>query len=328
MRACHRHLAFLLLVSFLTTGCSVGHSVGGLVDPFNLLGLGKPPVRIGVTSLELTPPPIIIPKRALFEDNLAFHLGEPVSFDLMTPRQIRVHLGTGRLKFAMLSPADFCEIVEADNSRILAVPANDNGHTYRRGLIIVSARSTVRSLEELKSKRFHFMPKGNSLNEAALGALMEAGITVTKLDKGILGLELDTYHINSLEVAKSVVLEDTAGVIDAADYEKWKDSGGSLVLLSPSKDQVRVIAETVRVPEGPFVVSIHTAPELTEKLRRYLLDEVNKKPLVLSSLGFSKFVEPIDPAEYRAFGELHRRLHPPKEGEAATHPASETKPAP
>jgi len=283
----------------------------------NLQSLGEPPVRIGIRKLELAPPPLVMFKSTLLNDRLADYLKKPVLFDAMTPRQMRIHLGTGRLKFAMLSPADFAQIVHSENYKILGVPKNNNGQTYRRGLLIVSAKSKINSLEELKNKRFHFMPHGSILNELALGALLESNVAKVDLDKGILGLELDTHHISSLEVAKSVVIENNvAGVIDEADYEKWPEKGGSLILLLPSKDQVRVIGKTIRVPEGPFVVSTNTPNEMTEKVKQCLFPESknagNLLKLALSPMGYTGFAEPIEPAEYELYFSIHKKLQPPE----------------
>lgn len=289
-------------------------AIGGCATTRNLVdftGLGPPPVRIGVTQLELMPPPVLLPKRTLFQENLSFHLNEPVSFDLLTPRQIRVHLGTGRLRFAMLSPADFSEVAGTPGSRILAVPVNGNGDTYRQGLIIVSARSPLRDLRELKSLRFHFMPRGDVLNEVALAALLEAGISHADLDAGILRLGLDTHHISSLEVAKSVVMEEkVAGIIDEADYRKWKPTGGSLMLLNPSQDEVRVIARTVRVPEGPVLVSSQTSADLSDKVYDYLLNVLPQRKVILAAMGCRGFAAPIAMKEYEPFFAAHRRLYP------------------
>ncbi len=270
----------------------------------------RSPTRIGVTSFDLTPLPPFLPKRILFQRELENHLGEPVVFDLMTPRQIRVHLGTGRLKFAMVSAADYAEIAPAGNAEILAVATNAHGRTYRQGLIIVSPQSRIESVSQTKGMRFHFLPAGDALNEAAAGALLEAGIARHEIDAGILGLGLDTSHINSLEVAKSVVLENAVGVIDEVDYLSWPERGGSLMLLAPSKEQVRVIGRTVRVPEGPFLASLQTPPELRETMKRYLLEELNNKAVVLGVPGVSGFAEPIDRSEYEPYFALLRKLHP------------------
>lgn len=297
-----------VLILLAAAGCGPQKRI---TDPFHLLAQGHPPVRVGVTELEHFPPPLRLPKQTLFEQNLAFHLHEPVSFDLMTPRQIRVHLGTGRLDFAMISAADYCEVVSAGNSRILAVPKNLHGKTSRRGLIIVAARSTIRSLSDIRGHRFHFMPRGDLLNDAALGALLAAGVPRAELDRGILGLELDTFHISSHEVAKSVVLENAAGVIDEADYDRWRDTGGSVLLLRPSKDEVRVIGHTVEVPEGPVLVSNETPPELAERVLDYLMNVASRQPLALAPLGISGFAEPLEPGAYARFCEVYRRLRPP-----------------
>jgi hypothetical protein len=277
------------------------------------------PTRIGVTSFDLNPLPPFLPKRILFQRDLESHLDEPVVFDLLTPRQIRVHMGTGRVKFAMVSAADYAEIAPAGNSEMLAVAKNAQGRTYRQGLIIASPRSRIETVSQAKGLRFHFLPAGDVLNEAAAGALLEAGVARKQIDNGILGLGLDTSHISSLEVAKSVALENAVGVIDEADYMSWPDRGGSLMLLTPSKEQVRVIGRTVRVPEGPFLASLQTPPELRESVKRYLLEDLNKKAIVLGVLGVSGFAEPIAPNEYEPYFALLRKLHPA--GKPTTSPA-------
>lgn len=300
------------ILSLAVSGCST-------IDVLNLRHLGRPPVRVGVARYDRKPALLFFPQWSLLNDDLELYLNEPVAFQLMKPWQIAVHLGTGRLQFAMLSPGDYSAVADEMNHEILAVPVDQQGRTSRVGLIVVAADSPIHSLSELKGRRFHFLPGGNVLNEAVLGCLLEAGVVATDLDKGILGLELDTHHISSAEVVKSVVLErNSAGVIEEADYEKWAESGG-IVLLPiplPAQDQVRIIGRTVRVPNGPFVVSNNTPPELKEKVREYLLKGVTKRVLqsrfVLGPMGYKGFADPIDPSEYEAFFEVYRKLHPPE----------------
>ncbi len=300
----------MALLSF-TGGCS---TVAHVVDPLNLRGLGQQPVRVGITKLEF-PPPLFVPKHSLFNDNLALHLNKPVCFELLKPRQIRIHLGTGRLQFAMLTAGDFEQIAPADTYEILAVPKDAQGRIIRRGLIIVAPNSPLRSLGELKKQRFHFLTPEDPLNEAALGALLEAGVDKNDLNQGLLGLgmNLGMHHINSLEVAKSVLLEhNAAGIIDEDEYNKWKKTGGSLLLLNPSQDEVRIIAHTVAVPAGPFLAARNNPPELTAKVKDFLLKVVGKNPLALVPMGYSGFVDPIDLKEYQPFFEVYRQLHPPE----------------
>lgn len=294
----------------LLSGCAkVGTSVGRVVDPFNLVGMGKPPVRIGITRLELSP--LLVPRAVLFEENLTFHLGAPVVFDLMTPRQIQVHLGTGRLQFAMLSTAEFCQISAGADARPIAIALNEHRQPHRKGLIVVSAGSQARSLEDLHGCRFHALPRGHVLNDAALGALLDAGVARGNLSDGIAGVEWGIHGANSAEVARSVAADErAAGVIDAADYESWPPTKGAFASPAPPRDALRVVGETLRASEGPFVVSSRTDPELAEKVRRYLLEVLPRRKLVLGSLGLTGFVPPVGAGEYEAYCALYRRLHP------------------
>ncbi len=308
----------------LTGGCQQPQkteSGGDLLGPFDVLGLMRKPVRVGETNLEFTPPPLLLPKRGLFRDALSEQLKEPVQFELMTPRQIRVHLATGRMSFALVKPHELPEVISTDACEILAVGINNAGKTYRQGLIITAPNSPIKSIADTKGVRFHMLPPGDLLNDAALGALMDAGVPVKALDLGLLGLSLGTTHINSLEVAKSVVLENkVAGVIDEADYEKWADKGGSLVLLTPSKDQVRVIGKTMRVPEWPFLISKKVTSETREKASNFLFKVAPVKyKLALAMMDVKGFAPPIAAQDYEAFAALHATLHP--KSAAASRPA-------
>ncbi|HOB73185.1 MAG TPA: PhnD/SsuA/transferrin family substrate-binding protein [Phycisphaerae bacterium] len=294
----------------MLSGCAtLGTSVGRIVDPFNLMGMGPPPVRIGITHLELSP--LLVPRAVLFEENLTFHLGAPVIFDLMTPHQIHVHLDTGRLKFAMLSTREFCQVAPDESARIVAVALNEHRQSYRKGLLIVSAQSEAKSLEDLQNYRFHLLPRDHVLNDAALGALLNAGVAHGNLIEGIRGVELVMGRSGSADVARCVAADArAAGVIDETDYRNWPATGGAFAGLTPSRDMFRVIGETIRVPEGPFVASAHTDPELVEKVRRYLLEVLPQRKLVLGSLGLTGFAPPVDLNDYEAYCALYRQLHP------------------
>lgn len=295
-----------------------------ILGPLDVLGVMRKPIRVGETTIEFTLPPVILPKRELLRLGMAEHLKEPVQLELMTTRQIRVHLSTGRMSFALVRPHEFTEVAQTGSCEILAVPLNKAGQTHRQGLLVVAPKSPVKTVADMKGIRFHFMPRGDLLNDAALGALMETGIPVKEVDKSLLGLGLDTFHINSLEVAKSVVLENGAGVIDEADYNRWPEKGGSFILLSPSRDQVRVVGKTIRIPEGPFVCSTHVSPELKQRMSEFLFKVApNKYKLALAAMDARGFAPPIGPEEYQAFHDFYRKLHPLPREERATMPSSE-----
>ncbi len=299
------------------------------LGPFDVLGLMRKPIRVGETNLEFTPPPLILPKRELFRGAMAETLKEPVQFELMTPRQIRVHLGTGRTSFAMVKPHEVPEVMSTQTCDIMGVCINNAGKTYRQGLIVTGPKSPIKTLADVKGARFHFMPAGDPLNDAAMGALLDAGIPKKEFDKSILGLGFDTYHISSLEVAKSVVLEGrAAGVIDEADYEKWPGEGGSLVLLTASKEQVRVIGKTMRIPEWAFLVSKNVDPEIKQTTHDFLFKVAPAKyKLAMASMDLKGFAPPIDPKEYDAFSRLYYQLHPKPPAPATRPTEPESAPA-
>ena len=294
---------------------------GDPLGQFDMLGLMAAPIRVGETNLEFAPPPLMLPKRGFFRDALAEQIKQPVQFELMTPRQIRVHLNTGRTSFAIVKPQEVPEIMSTDACEIMAIAINNAGKTYRQGLIITAPNSPFKTIADAKGSRFHFMSLGDLLNDAAMGALIEAGIPRKEMDKSILGLGLDTTHLNSMEVAKSVVLEGkAAGIIDEADYEKWPDKGGSLVLLMPSKDQVRVIGKTMRIPEWPFLVSKRVDPDIKQRVSNLLFKLApDKYKLALAAMDMKGFAAPIAPKSYDAFAELYWKLHP-RPAAAASQP--------
>jgi len=106
---------------------------------------------------------------------------------------------------------------------------------------------------------------------------------------------------------------DTAGACTSAAYS--------------SQDQVRILARTVHVPEGPFLASANTPPEMIDKVRGYLLNVAPQRKLILDPLGYSGFAEPLDPKEYQPFDAICAKLHPPEVLEPADEDSSETLPA-
>ena len=322
-----RGLSFALpLVLAVLCGCQ---GLKTIVDPLNVLGGNKPPIRLGVTTLDLAPPPLMLPKKELFNLAMADYLKEQVQFELLTPRQIRVHLATGRMTCAMLRPIDYAQMTPTDACKVLAMPVNPNGRPYRQGLIVTAPKSSIRKLSDAQSARVHFMPDGNPLNDALVGAMVEVGIPKERIDKGNLGLGIDTHHISSLEVAKSVVLEEKAvGVIDEADYNKWPKSGGSLVLLTPSQDQVRIIGKTVRVPEGYFVISAKASPEMNSKIEEFLFTVAPKQhKLALASMDITGYSRPPEQGDYEVYCRLIRNAYGTVTPPAATNETPASQPA-
>jgi ABC-type phosphate/phosphonate transport system substrate-binding protein len=283
--------------------CALAGSSCGCVD------LTQPPVRVGVARYEIAPTLGLLPKWSLLNRYLQDELRRPVAFQLMTPHQIDVHLSGGRLDFAYLVPEDYGEIAGKPNHRILCVPIDRLGQTRHRGLIVVPAQSPAKALDELKGYRFHYLADQEALKEAALGALMESNV----LEEDLSGLKLATGHLSSAEVVKSIVVESkAAGVISQAEYNKWPASGGFVLspVPLPSRDMVRVLGETVVVPNAAFVASVHADPDLVERVRESLMEDKFRRNIALAPMGYVGFTRPLSESEYLPFIELYRKLRP------------------
>ncbi len=290
------------------------------------------PVRVAVTRIDLVGPQLLPRWEPLRIDlGLSLGLGKLVHFEVLTPRQIRVHLGSGRTAMAIVNAVEYAEIEPADGDVIIAAAVNRAGTTQRTGLIVTRADSGIQSLADLKGKRFNFGPKGDPLlDTAAVCHLWKARVRLADIEQDKL---LGPYrYLDSNDVAKAVAYgKPAAGIVDEAEYAKWPDKGGSVLLGIVSKDQLRILHRTDPVPEVAVVCSKKADPALVEKLRAYFLEEVNKKPLaVLGWLGVNGF-RPAEREPYAAFGRLVREVFPPvqppdapasEETEATTRPTS------
>jgi ABC-type phosphate/phosphonate transport system substrate-binding protein len=279
------------------------------------------PVRIGITKLEsvlLPVPPfdwaLAAARWEVLRTDMGLYLGleKSVQIELLKPHQIRVHLGTGRVAFALVDAVEYAEIAPGNGDIVLATAVKQSGAPERVGLIVTRADSPIQSLSELKGKRFDFGPKGDPLlDTAAVCALWQAGVKIDDISKDKL---LGEYrHLNSQDIAKAVVYGKVpAGIIDEADYRKWPKKGGSL-LLGVSQDQLRILQRTDPVPEMVVIASKKADPALVDKVKKYFLEDVHsglKGLLVLSWFGIEKFV-PATPERYAPFVKLVNEVHPP-----------------
>jgi hypothetical protein len=287
-------------------GCA---DIRGKVDHFKLGNFSKRPIRVAITNLQYSPPPhFLVPSHRLFCDNLSFYLDHPVCFELLTPRQIRVHLADGRTNFAMLSAGDFAQIADSPDYEMLAVPVHKSGKTSRQGLVVVSAESPIQSLANLKGSILYLIPQEDLINGAGLGLLLEAGVVEKGTEGKPVGIEI--RKCNSAESLVERVCKDpkSGGIIPAAAYEKWRESTERLIIPQPSRSQVRIISKTVLIPNGPFIASTHNPPELTEKVHTYLLKEVSKWQPILSPMGYTGFAKPRAKGDYKPFFDVYDKV--------------------
>jgi ABC-type phosphate/phosphonate transport system substrate-binding protein len=133
--------------------------------------------------------------------------------------------------------------------------------------------------------------------------MLEAnGTPIEKLSRDLIPIPGSLrHHISSHEVAMAVAYESekvlgplgvAAGFVLKSEYDKWPDSGGSLLLRRVAKDQFRVLGETEPVPDvpdGPVLVSAKTDPELVARVEKFLLEELPRQERVCSAIGLIRY---------------------------------------
>jgi ABC-type phosphate/phosphonate transport system substrate-binding protein len=308
-------LAGLVLgVAVLACGCAGETFSKSVWDPFHVQPLfltGAKPVRIGLARSEAQPrdsilnPLTWLPIRrtpwASLERGLSEALRRPVVVEDLEPFQVAAHLRSGRIQFAWLSAADYLELLK-DGELGNALALSEGG--ARRGLIVASAKSDVRSLADIKSRRFAFGPKDDPvLHLGALKTLGTAGVTADDVAKELLPIPGTLqFHISSAEAAKEVVyglnlggLSTAAGVIDESEYMSYPETGGRLLPLPTfSKDQFSILARTEPVkietiPNGPFLAGAEADAKMAAAVRDYLVAAEKKDKTALRDLGVSRF---------------------------------------
>lgn len=335
-------LALMGLV--LVAGCYEATFSKSIWDPTHLQPLywGQDPVRIGLVQADgdeglLNAVAWLKMKRPPWQNlqrELSRKLKRPVVVQALKPFQVAAHLASGRIQFGMLPAADYIELVKDEGlaeggtlGQVLAL--SESGE--RRGLIVAAANSDIRSVADLKGRRFAFGPKGDPvLDEAALACLEREGLTVDDIAKEIVPIPgALQFHINAAEAAKEIVYgfgvgkqRTEAGVIEEWDYEDFPETGGRLLpLIRFSKDEFRVLAQTDPVPtrtlaDGPVLASADADPDLAAAVRDFLLAADDEHKDALRDLGVRRFHSP--PTD--ALAEIERLSMLTPETPASTQP--------
>jgi ABC-type nitrate/sulfonate/bicarbonate transport system substrate-binding protein len=178
-------------------------------------------------------------------------------------------------------------------------------------LIVTDAKSDIRSLADIKGKRFSFGPEGDAvLHVAAVDALARGGVKLDDIAKELLPLPGSLqHHVSGLEAAKAVAFEPgiNVGVVDKMVYESWPEQGGSLLPLKFSRGLFRVLGETIDVPELALVASTQADPALVDTVKQMCMGQDDKTRAIFSPLGLDRFASG-DPEQFKAFLPIARKV--------------------
>lgn len=282
--------AVCLLMLGFTTGCSPS----GEVPEEGI-------VQIGSTKADLFGLPAEF--RAMHAE-LETLLGRPVRFRAQPGgAALAQQLELGEIHYAILSAAEYAAVKDPSKLTPLASGVNALGQTTRKALLVVKAGSHVKGIADCKGRRFAFGKYGDLLTDvAAQRALEEAGVPVKDLLLELLtpppiGLEGRLYLKDDAAKLIAADLTVNAGVIDEVVYAAMPETGGNLI-TGPSKDQFKIVGETIAVPEMVVVAGPAAEAQLTSKFEYYLLNRVKDSKLVCRQLGVTGFAafkrEPYD----------------------------------
>lgn len=196
---------------------------------------------------------------------------------------VRSALELGEIDVAIVCTGTYLHSLDSGRVKLLVQPEFEDGLEYRC-LVIVPARSEVRSLEDLRGKTIAFTDR-----ESHTGYLAAC---VSLKDKGV---EPRTFFSRAIFTGSHdrSVQAVAASVVDAAAVD-------SLVLESmlreapKLREQVRIIWSSEPFGPPPVVVPDGIDPRLEESLRQAFLslhDETQGRDM-LANLGIRRFVLP------------------------------------
>lgn len=284
---------FVALAAACIVLCSPGcqHPNRGPAD-------SKQMVSVGTTKADLFGVPAEY--RALHA-GMEKALGKPVWFNSQKDAAcIQVQLEQGNVPFAILSAGEYAAISDPSKLKLLASGVNSLGRTSRKALVVCRASDErFKTISDCADKRFAFGTYGDLLTDyAARHALQQNGVPLNKLFPELLPppFAMEGRLYVQKDAATKILLDATvnAGVIDEVVFERLPAAGGNPI-TGPSKDQFRVIGETMSVPEVLVVAGPSADPELVQRMSTFLLEGVKGDAAVREQMGIIGFAAP-DPA--------------------------------
>jgi ABC-type phosphate/phosphonate transport system substrate-binding protein len=275
---------------FAPAGCQPAGGVHDRVD-----------VQIAVTKADLFGIP---PEFRALHVALEKVLDCPVAFPAQASGE---HIGSqlehGHVEYAILSASEYAAMPNAEKVTPLATAVNPLGKTTRKGVMVIKAKSHLKTISDCAGKRFAFGTHKDLLTDyAARRALEDAGVPLSKLLPELLpppfAMEGRLYVQD--EVPSKIVLDLTvnAGVVDEVVFAKLPETGGNPI-TGPSKDQFEIVGYTMEVPELVVVAGPAADPAITSKLKDFLLNRVKDDAMICQQLGIKGFSEPV-PGAYEA----------------------------
>ena len=182
-------------------------------------------------------------------------LGRPIDLRISASYVAHINaVGHDQVDLALLGPATYVRVLERYGSKPLLARYEVDGKPELRGVIVVPRDSPVKTIGELRGRRFAFGdPESTMAYSVPAWALLRAGVPITALG----GHDFVGSHAN---VALGVLAGDyDAGAVRRDIYETYAPRG------------LRSLAELPSTPGQLIVARSNLPPSDVERVRSLLL---------------------------------------------------------
>jgi len=196
----------------------------------------------------------------------------------------------GEIDFAYFGPASFISLTTENKSYRLLGRLSFSGKDTFRGAIVIRENSSLKSLSELKGKRFAFGDPNSTLsNLVPKRMLQDAGVNLEDLASYS---NLKNHH----NVALAVLLGNyDAGGIKSEVFDEYKARG------------LKVLQWTPDIPTHLFVAGPNLSAEKLKKLSQLMLnlqDSSEAKDILFKIKKGTTAIIPANYGEYQALRQL------------------------
>ncbi|MBI5213812.1 MAG: phosphate/phosphite/phosphonate ABC transporter substrate-binding protein [Nitrospirae bacterium] len=199
-------------------------------------------------------------------------------------------LGAGRVHISSQTPTTYIEGKHKYGTKLLGYFAKDGSPTYKSA-IVASKASAIKSVNEIRGKRFAFgSEKSTGSTLVPMAMLAETGIALK---------DLSHYaYLGSHDIVANAVLKeefDAGGMMESV-VSQFADKG--LVALKISEP----------IPQFPICVNKDLDEELVEKIKEALLSITDSSIFKAIDKGYTKFLEAKD-SDFDGVRAMVKRLY-------------------
>lgn len=222
---------------------------------------------------------------------LGERIGQPVQVKVSKSYKSHIErVGEGRMDIAYLGPAPYIKITHNYGEQVLLACLEVNGSPFFYGMIIARKDSPVKSLQDLKGKKFAFGDPNSTMSHLVPRYMLwEKGVSVESLKSHEF---LGSHH----DVALSVLggYYDAGGLKEGVYYE-YKDRGLSLLAKSPP------------IAEHLFVANSNL-PEKTINLIRQLLVNLKDKTVLTAIKNSVTGMSDVEDKDYETLRSILKQF--------------------